>query len=42
MERFAELVLRHRRLVTVLLLVGGGAAASQLSDRLSFDYSLPG
>jgi len=44
-ERFAELVLRHRRLVTLLwlvLLVGGGAAASQLSDRLSFDFSLPG
>ncbi|MHA3701772.1 MMPL family transporter [Jatrophihabitans sp. YIM 134969] len=45
MERFAELVLRHRRIVMVawlLLFVGGAAAAGQLSDRLSFDFSLPG
>ncbi len=45
MERFAELVLRHRAAVTLLwlvLLVSGLATAGQLSDRLSFDFSLPG
>ena len=45
MERFGELVLRHRRIVSLIwlvLLVGGGAAAGGLSDRLSFDFSLPG
>ena len=45
MERFAELVLRHRRIVMalwLLLFVGGAAAAGQLGDRLSFDFSLPG
>lgn len=45
MERFAEVVLRHRAAVVLLwlaLLVSGLATASQLSDRLSFDFSLPG
>ncbi len=45
MQRFAEFVLRHRRMVAVVwlvLLVGGGAAAGRLSDRLTFDFSLPG
>ncbi|MGH3773032.1 MAG: MMPL family transporter [Pseudonocardiaceae bacterium] len=45
MERFAGVVLRHRRVVTLLwlaLLVGGLAGAGRLSDRLSFDFSLPG
>jgi len=44
-QRFAEFVLRHRRMVAVVwlvLLVGGGAAAGRLSDRLTFDFSLPG
>ncbi|MDT7712636.1 MAG: putative drug exporter of the superfamily, partial [Pseudonocardiales bacterium] len=41
----AEVVLRHRAAVTLLwlvLLVCGLATAGQLSDRLSFDFSLPG
>ncbi|MGH3751782.1 MAG: MMPL family transporter [Pseudonocardiaceae bacterium] len=45
MERFAEVVLRHRLAVTLLwlvLLVGGFVAVGQLNDRLSFDFSLPG
>ncbi|MGH3819176.1 MAG: hypothetical protein ACRDRE_15760, partial [Pseudonocardiaceae bacterium] len=45
MERFAEVVLRHRGAVALLwlvLLVGGLVAAGRLSDRLSFDFSLPG
>ena len=44
-ERFAGLVLRHRRIVVVLWLVlflAGGVAAGRLSDRLTFDFSLPG
>jgi RND superfamily putative drug exporter len=44
-ERFAEVMLRHRRAVALfwlVLLVGGLPAASGLSDRLSFDFSLPG
>ena len=45
MERFAHLVLRHRRFVVVVWLVlflAGGVAAGRLSDRLTFDFSLPG
>lgn len=45
MRRLAAFSLHHRRLVIavwVVLLVAGGAGASRLSDRLSFDFSLPG
>ena len=45
MERLAEIVLRHRRIVTVcwlVLFVAGAATAGRLSDRLTFDFSLPG
>jgi RND superfamily putative drug exporter len=45
MERFARLVLRHRRIVLAVWLVlflAGGVAAGRLSDRLTFDFSLPG
>ena len=45
MERFARLVLRHRRIVAavwLVLFIAGGLAASRLSDRLTFDFSLPG
>jgi len=45
LKPFAEFVLRHRLIVSVTwftLLIAGGAAAGQLSDRLSFDFSLPG
>ena len=45
MDRFAEFVLCHRRVVTAVWLVlflGGGAAAGGLSSRLSTDFSLPG
>jgi len=44
-ERFARLVLHHRRLVAavwVVLFVAGGLAAGPVSKRLSFDFSLPG
>jgi RND superfamily putative drug exporter len=44
-ERLARTVLRHRRIVTVvwlLIFVAGAASASRLSDRLTFDFSLPG
>jgi putative drug exporter of the RND superfamily len=43
--RFAEAVLRHRRIVVVLWIVlffAGAATAGQLSSRLSLDFSLPG
>ena len=45
MTRFAEFVLRHRKLVMVFWLfafVVGGWAAGQTTDRLSVDFSLPG
>ncbi len=45
MERLARLVMRHRRIVSAIWLVlflGGLSSASQLSDRLSLDFSLPG
>ncbi|WP_248582847.1 MMPL family transporter [Nocardioides sp. InS609-2] len=45
MERFARLVMRHRRIVSavwVVLFLGGLFSAGQLSDRLSLDFSLPG
>ncbi len=43
--RLARAVLRHRRLVLVVWLgcfLVGGYAASQLTGRLSYDFSLPG
>ena len=45
MTRFAEAVLRHRRLISALWIVVflvGGATAGLLADRLVVDYSLPG
>lgn len=45
MERFARLVMHHRRIVSALwalLFVGGLFSAGQLNDRLSFDFSTPG
>ncbi len=45
LERLARLVLRHRLLVGVVwlvLLVAGGASAGTVTDRLTFDFSLPG
>jgi putative drug exporter of the RND superfamily len=44
-ERFARLVMHHRRIVTaiwLILFVAGGAAAGQVSSRLTLDFSLPG
>jgi putative drug exporter of the RND superfamily len=44
-ERFARLVMHHRRIVFatwLVLFVAGGIAAGQLSGRLSLDFSLPG
>src|SRR6476619_598387 len=44
-ERLAQLVMHHRRIVCaiwVVLFVAGMGAASGLSDRLSLDFSLPG
>ena len=45
MERFARLVMHHRRIVSafwLLLFLGGLLSASQLNGRLSLDFSLPG
>ena len=45
MQRFAEFVLRHRRVVAglwLVLFVAGAASAGRVGDRLSFDFSLPG
>ncbi len=45
MERLARFVMRHRRIVAgfwLVLFVAGGASASQLSSRLTLDFSLPG
>src|SRR5829696_1441852 len=44
-ETLARLVLRHRLLVSLAwlaLFVAGGLAASPATDRLTFDFSLPG
>ncbi|MDQ3481147.1 MAG: MMPL family transporter, partial [Actinomycetota bacterium] len=44
-ERLARLVMHHRRIVSafwLVLFLGGTFSASQLSDRLSLDFSLPG
>lgn len=45
MERLARLVMHHRIIVTlfwIVMLVVGGVSASQLTDRLTIDFSLPG
>ncbi len=45
MRRWAEFVLKHRRWVVglwLLVVVGGATAAGPVSDRLTFDWSLPG
>ena len=45
MTRLAEFVLRHRLLVVLFWLaamMAGGATAATTTDRLSFDFSLPG
>ncbi len=45
MERLARLVMHHRRIISAFwlaLFLVGGFAASQLTDRLSLDFSLPG
>ena len=45
MERLARTVMHHRRIVSAVwlaLLLAGGFSASQLGDRLTFDFSLPG
>src|SRR5262245_41214837 len=45
LARLAQFVLRHRRLVIgcwLVLLVAGGLGAGRVSERLSFDFSLPG
>jgi RND superfamily putative drug exporter len=44
-EPLARLVLRHRLVVVVgwlVVMVAGGAVASTVTDRLTFDFSLPG
>ncbi|MBA2773768.1 MAG: MMPL family transporter [Nocardioidaceae bacterium] len=45
MERLARLVMHHRRIVSafwLILFVVGAVSASQLSGRLTLDFSLPG
>jgi RND superfamily putative drug exporter len=45
MRRWAEVVLRHRRLIVVawiLVIIGGVAASGAVSNRLTVDFSLPG
>jgi RND superfamily putative drug exporter len=45
MERLARLVMHHRIVVSVfwiVMLLVGGFSASQLGDRLTIDFSLPG
>ncbi len=45
MERLAQLVMHHRRIVSALwlaLFVGGLLSASHLTDRWAYDFSLPG
>ena len=45
MESLARFVLRHRLLVVLgwlALMVAGGIAAGPVTDRLTFDFSLPG
>ena len=43
--RLAVVVLHHRRIVMIawlVVVIFGGMAASGISNRLSFDFSLPG
>jgi putative drug exporter of the RND superfamily len=45
MRRWAEFVLRHRRWVVLfwlVVIVGGGVASGPVSERLTYDWSLPG
>src|SRR6185295_11962213 len=45
MERLARLVMHHRIVVSIFwvaMLVSGVVASSQLTDRWSLDFSLPG
>jgi RND superfamily putative drug exporter len=45
MERFARLVMHHRRIVGAIrlaLFIGGMVSVSPLGDRWSLDFSLPG
>ncbi|MEO6500714.1 MAG: MMPL family transporter [Jatrophihabitantaceae bacterium] len=45
MERFARLVMHHRRIVSAIwltLFIGGMVSVSPLDDRWSLDFSLPG
>jgi RND superfamily putative drug exporter len=45
LARITDFVLRHRRVVVafwVVLLVAGAAASGRVSDRLTFDFALPG
>jgi putative drug exporter of the RND superfamily len=45
MERLARLVMRHRRIVSAIwlvLFVGGLFSSTQLANRWTFDFSLPG
>jgi RND superfamily putative drug exporter len=45
MGRWAEFVLAHRRWVVLfwlVVIVGGGVAAGPVSERLTYDWSLPG
>ncbi|HEY7048323.1 MAG TPA: MMPL family transporter [Jatrophihabitantaceae bacterium] len=45
MGRWAELVLRHRKLVVIfwgIVLIAGAALASKTTNRLTVDFSLPG
>jgi putative drug exporter of the RND superfamily len=45
MRRWAEFVLKHRRWVVLfwlVVIVGGGVASGPVSERLTYDWSLPG
>jgi RND superfamily putative drug exporter len=45
MRRWAEFILRHRRLVLLfwlIVLIAGGALAGKTTNRLTVDFSLPG
>ncbi len=45
MRSLAQFVLRHRRLILIgwlILFIAGGMASGKTTDRLTFDFSLPG